>query len=510
MALIPGSIPVTGFIGPTDSNDTYAVTDAIYGIDGFRSVSATTARNSITTERRREGMLVYTQADQNVWQLLPGPWSGTDADWKLFISSAATNSLTATTGFLSLSGGTVSGDTSFATNLSANTLFINNTNIGNLFIALSGTNGNPVTGDIEISDDINLSWNAGADLLQYNSTSTNIELTTSNGFDVVSGGILSAGTNLYQIFATTGSTLTGNFLPLSGGTMYGDITMSSSTKLVSYTGGGELQLDAYGTPGEVILSNDNAAWTDQSQVYLSQNYAEFSNYFSAGTTYIAGGYNTGIGQPYGEIEMGQGISGIRIKRLAGNELLEIFNQAVNIQSVQGSIDLNVSNHELLIKDNSTISVTSSTNPKSAVLIGSENSIINSGITNTVVIGGNNLVASNSNSLYTQNARLAENGGVIYSAGTNLYQIFATTGATITGNYLPLSGGTVTGNTVFTTGLTANTLVLTENTNAPLNIPILTSNPGTLTDGDIWVLSAATGNAWLSIRIGGTTKLVELT
>jgi hypothetical protein len=284
--LIPGSIPVTGFIGPTDSNDTYAVTDAIYGIDGYRSVSATTARNAITTERRREGMLVYTQADQNVWQLLPSPWSGTDADWKLFISSAATNSLTATTGFLSLSGGIVSGNTSFTANLSANTLFINNTNIGNLFIALSGTNGNLVTGDIEISDDINLSWNAGADLLQYNSTSTNVELTTSNGFDVVSGGILSAGTNLYQIFATTG-------------------------------------------------------------------------------------------------------------------------------------------------------------------------------------------------------------------------------ATITGNYLAISGGTVTGNTIFTTGLTANTLVLTENTNAPLNVPIFTSNPGTLTDGDVWILSAATGNAWLSVRLGGITKVVEL-
>ena len=36
---IQGAIPVTGFLGPTDSLDTYAVTDAIYGIDGYRSVS---------------------------------------------------------------------------------------------------------------------------------------------------------------------------------------------------------------------------------------------------------------------------------------------------------------------------------------------------------------------------------------------------------------------------------------------------------------------------------------
>ena len=55
---IPGAIPVTGFIGPTDSNDTYAVTDALYGVDGYRSVSGITVRNAITQERRREGMLV--------------------------------------------------------------------------------------------------------------------------------------------------------------------------------------------------------------------------------------------------------------------------------------------------------------------------------------------------------------------------------------------------------------------------------------------------------------------
>ncbi len=120
MAYIPGSIPVTGFIGPTDDSDAYAVTDAIYGIDGYRSLSSTTVRNAITTERRREGMLVYTQSDQNVWQLLPEPWTGADADWKLFISSAATSTLTAvTTASNGLTktdnnitlGGTLSGDT---------------------------------------------------------------------------------------------------------------------------------------------------------------------------------------------------------------------------------------------------------------------------------------------------------------------------------------------------------------------------------------------------------------
>ena len=81
----------------------------------------------------------------------------------------------------------------------------------------------------------------------------------------------------------------------------------------------------------------------------------------------------------------------------------------------------------------------------------------------------------------------------------------------TGNFLPISGGTVTGNTIFTTNVSASTLTLTTtNTVAPLNFPVFTSNPGTLNNGDAWILSAATGNAWFSVRINGVTKTVELT
>lgn len=138
---IPGAIPVTGFIGPTDSNDTYAVTDALYGVDGYRSVSGITVRNAITQERRREGMLVYTQNDNNVWQLLEGPWTFTDSDWKLFISSAATASLSGNTGFLSLSGGTVSGNTNFTLNLSATTYYSGSTPLQTILNMFSGSTG---------------------------------------------------------------------------------------------------------------------------------------------------------------------------------------------------------------------------------------------------------------------------------------------------------------------------------------------------------------------------------
>jgi hypothetical protein len=266
MALIPGSIPVTGFIGPTDSLDTYAVTDAIYGIDGFRSVSAITVRNLITTERRREGMLVYTQNDQNVWQLLPSPWVGTNADWKLFISSAATNSLTATTSFLSLSGGTVSGDTQFLTNLSAGSLFINSTGV---------------------------IFSAGTDLY-------NIFLTTSQsgGTGGFSGWTSSTGSN--SIILNNSTNLASGSFALAGGYMN-----SATTKYTSVVGGFKNKVSGYasfigGGTGNTILgifsvmgggyrnTATTATFTTMAGGYL--------NLISADRTFIGGGaYNVASG-----------------------------------------------------------------------------------------------------------------------------------------------------------------------------------------------------------------------
>jgi len=90
MPAIPGSVSVTGILAPTDSTDTYAVTDPGYGIDGLRSVADLAARNAIPDARRRFGMLVFTQSDQMYWTLKVGPWIGTDDDWAALSLSAST------------------------------------------------------------------------------------------------------------------------------------------------------------------------------------------------------------------------------------------------------------------------------------------------------------------------------------------------------------------------------------------------------------------------------------
>lgn len=97
MSIIPGSIPVTGFIAPTDTSDDYAVTDAIYGIDGLRNVADYTARNNISIERRRAGMVVGTINDGKYWRLKNQAWTlGSSTDWELFLQVGPSGSVVST------------------------------------------------------------------------------------------------------------------------------------------------------------------------------------------------------------------------------------------------------------------------------------------------------------------------------------------------------------------------------------------------------------------------------
>jgi len=58
MAPIPGSVRLTGFIAPSDSADLYATQDEFWNRGGWRTVADITARNAITADRRKDGMIV--------------------------------------------------------------------------------------------------------------------------------------------------------------------------------------------------------------------------------------------------------------------------------------------------------------------------------------------------------------------------------------------------------------------------------------------------------------------
>lgn len=76
-------IPFSGQLTTTSPTDTYAVTDSNLGKGGVHLVASVSARNAITTERRNEGMLAYTQDTDQYWSLGSSPWNGTSSDWTL-------------------------------------------------------------------------------------------------------------------------------------------------------------------------------------------------------------------------------------------------------------------------------------------------------------------------------------------------------------------------------------------------------------------------------------------
>jgi hypothetical protein len=62
-------IPVTDLISTTAESDTYATHTSILGKGGLHEVANIEARDAITVERRRAGMLVFTQDTQQYYTL---------------------------------------------------------------------------------------------------------------------------------------------------------------------------------------------------------------------------------------------------------------------------------------------------------------------------------------------------------------------------------------------------------------------------------------------------------
>lgn len=95
MATIPGSIPYTGFIAPTDSADTFPVTKPEFGLGSLRTVADITARDAITSQRREEGMLVYVVSESAYYKLEGGI---TNSDWNIaeYITDTIASTLSTT------------------------------------------------------------------------------------------------------------------------------------------------------------------------------------------------------------------------------------------------------------------------------------------------------------------------------------------------------------------------------------------------------------------------------
>ena len=77
-----GGIGIMGFISPMDTQDTYAVIDPIYGVDGLRNVGTIDELNSISFERRRPGMIVGVGGGEIYYKLKNlSDWLFDVSDW---------------------------------------------------------------------------------------------------------------------------------------------------------------------------------------------------------------------------------------------------------------------------------------------------------------------------------------------------------------------------------------------------------------------------------------------
>lgn len=195
---------------------------------------------------------------------------------------------------------------------------------------------------------------------------------------------------------------------------------------------------------------------------------------------------------------------------------EVESIVIGTGSTVGLFEEGSGNNSAVLKDSSSdaggdfsivlggVNNTVATNADYSAIIGGVGNDVFNGVQNSVVVGGINVNASQNNSLYTQNARLAENSGIIYSAGTNLYNIFAPIG----------SGGGVD---VFTNSLSYNSLLnkitLTKSDSSTIDLVInefedLTINgdlevSGVLTSGstDLYDIFSTDGAALNSLNQG---------
>ncbi len=174
---------------------------------------------------------------------------------------------------------------------------------------------------------------------------------------------------------------------------------------------------------------------------------------------------------------------------------EVESIVIGTGSTVGLFEEGSGNNSAVLKDSSSdaggdfsivlggVNNTVATNADYSAIIGGVGNDVLNGVQNSVVVGGINVNASQNNSLYTQNARLAENSGIIYSAGTNLYNIFAPIG----------SGG---GIDIFTNSLSydnSNKITLTKSDASTLDI-VIDEFSGLTVNGDLEVSGVLTSGS----------------
>lgn len=124
------------------------------------------------------------------------------------------------------------------------------------------------------------------------------------------------------------------------------------------------------------------------------------------------------------------------------------------------------------------------------------------VSSQILLSGNSIIdIINSGSTKIQNGINTFTGGTFQLPTVNI------TGASLSN--LAVSGNSVF-NTVTAYTVSATTFYATNNGSvSPINISVLSADPGTLFTGDLWATNIG-GSVRLNLRVSGVTKSVELT
>lgn len=188
------------------------------------------------------------------------------------------------------------------------------------------------------------------------------------------------------------------------------IIMGTSTYIKSKRGGGQLNLD-YST-NEVLLSTDNAAFS-ASQLYLKNGYIELSDY-SIGSR---------LNLRSEKISLVNGTTSLP----SGNGII------INSSIANGKIYIGVSTDDIKITATQGSSNVTDNSDKYGIILSSRNSYFGSSTRNSLILGGSNIIANQSNSIYTPDIYIQDGKSINGTLGDGNIKITSENDLFITSN-----------------------------------------------------------------------------
>jgi YVTN family beta-propeller protein len=180
------------------------------------------------------------------------------------------------------------------------------------------------------------------------------------------------------------------------------IIMGTSTSIRSARGGGRIELDKSGT-NSISITTDNGLQSEHGIILENSNSSIFSNNYKQALKLWDGTGNTTL---YNSSGQGGILLGVSTGSVVSTELDEV------------KIAFNAF----------TFSTTSNT-PKQSVFIGTKNSKFEAGVENSVILGGQGLTASQSDSVYVPDLYIQNQKGIKTTDSNEVFYLKASDGST---------------------------------------------------------------------------------